>query len=179
MIATVDPVTRPLLLLTGYDAKRCQRRVHNDHDATLDTVPWAVPAELQQRFDAGKAFEGDVFTALAAAGDPVRRRDLSGLSRKARLIDATVEAMDDGVELILGGWLPDDESGGRAGGPDLLLRVGEGYVPGDVKWHRTVRTAKSGKLRYSLPVAPGEVKEVDGLVARTTERIDDFLQLAH
>ena len=58
MIATVDaedPVTRPLPLLTGYDAKRCQRRVHNDHDATLDTVPWEVPPDLQERFAAGKS----------------------------------------------------------------------------------------------------------------------------
>ena len=182
MIASVDaedPVTSPLPLLTGYDAKRCQRRVHNDHDATLDTVPWEVPPDLQQRFDAGKAFEADVFAALVAAVDPVRRRDLSALSGKQRLIDATVAAMDDGVELILGGWLPDDESGGRTGRPDLLLRVGDGYVPGDVKWHKTVRTAKSGKLRYSLPSAPGDVREADGLAARTTERIDDFLQLAH
>ena len=64
--------------------------------------------------------------------------------------------MDDGVELILGGWLPDDESGGRTGRPDLLLRVGDGYVPGDVKWHKTVRTAEvRAALRYSLPAAPG------------------------
>lgn len=182
MIADVDavhPVTNPLPLLTGYDAKRCQRRVHNDHDATLDAVPWEVPADLQQRFDAGRAFEAEVFAALEAAVDPDRCRDLSGLSGKQRLVDATVEAMDDGVELILGGWLPDDASGGRGGWPDLLLRVGEGYVPGDVKWHKTVRTARSGRLRYSSLVAPAAVKEADGLAPRTTERVDDFLQLAH
>jgi hypothetical protein len=111
MIASVDaevPAISPLPLLTGYDAKRCQRRVHNDHDPTLDTVPWEVPPDLQQRFDAGKAFEADVFGILAAAGDADRQRDVSGLSGKQRLIDATVSAMDDGVDLSLGGWLPDD-----------------------------------------------------------------------
>ena len=65
-VEAVDPVTRPLPLLTGYDAKRCQRPVHN----------------LQQRFDAGKAVEADVFAALGAAGDPVRRCDLLGLGSK-------------------------------------------------------------------------------------------------
>ena len=178
-VEPVDPITSAVPLLTGYDAKRCQRRVHNDHDATLDTVPWEVPADLQQRLDAGEAFESDVFAALEAAVDPSRRRDLSPLTGKQQLIEATVAAMDGRVELIMGGWLPDDESGGRTGRPDLLLRVGDGYVPGDVKWHKTVRTVNSGTLRYSLPSAPADVREADGLAARTTERIDDFLQLAH
>lgn len=44
---------RPVLL-TGYDAKRCQRRVHNDHDSTLEKAPWEPSADLQKRFDEGR-----------------------------------------------------------------------------------------------------------------------------
>ena len=47
------------------------------------------------------------------------------------MVDATVAAMDERVELILGGRLPDDESGGRTDDLDLLLRLDDGYVPGD------------------------------------------------
>jgi hypothetical protein len=49
-------VSRPILL-TGYDAKRCARRVHNDWDPSLEKVEWEVPAALQMRFDAGIEFE--------------------------------------------------------------------------------------------------------------------------
>ena len=168
------------VLLTGYEAKRCQRRVHNDHDGTLEKVPWEPTPDLQKRFDEGRAFESRVFDSLKQSLASERLRDLSEIRGKGALIDATVAAMDAGVELILGGWLPDDEAGGRTGRPDLLLRVGAaGYVPGDVKWHKTVRVLKSGTVRYSVPAAPAEVLAVQGLATVTTGRIDDYLQLAH
>ena len=168
------------VLLTGYDAKRCQRRVHNDHDPTLEKVPWEPSPDLQKRFDEGRAFEATVFDALKGALSADQWRDLSDVRGKRALIDATRAAMDAGVELILGGWLPDDEAGGRTGRPDLLLRAGDGgYVPGDVKWHKTVRALKTGTLRYSLPAAPADVLTVQGWAAQTTDRMDDYLQLAH
>jgi hypothetical protein len=179
MIRHVSTTIEAPVLLTGYDVKRCQRRVHNDHDPTLEKVPWEPPADLQKRFDDGRAFETDVFAALRGSLGPDRCRDLSGLFGKEALIGGTVAAMNDGVEVILGGWLPHDELGGRTGRPDLLLRLGDGYVPGDVKWHKTVRTVKAGVLRYSLPSAPADVLQVQGLAAVTTGRIDDYLQLAH
>src|SRR3954454_23677529 len=123
MIGIVSEV-RLLPLLTGYDAKRCQRRVHNDHDPTLEKVPWEIPADLQNRFDDGKAFEADVFAALKDALASTRWCDLSDVRGKQHVIDATLARMYAGVDLILGGWLPDDVTGGRAGRPDLLLCVG-------------------------------------------------------
>jgi len=167
------------ILLTGYTAKHCARRVHNEFDPTIETVEWDVPPELQMRFDAGNAFEAEVFGQLRAVLPAERWVDLTGVQGKQAAIDATVAAMDDGVEVILGGWLPDDTDGGRTGKPDLLLRVGTGYVPGDVKAHQVTDLRVRGVLRYSLPSAPGDVIELPGRAAKASPRLDDHLQLAH
>ena len=106
MIRHMGAIIQAPVLLTGYDVKRCQRRVHNDHDVTLEKQPWEPPADLQKRFDEGRAFEADVFATLRGVLGAQRRRDLSEVRGKLALIDATVAAMSEGVELIMGGWLP-------------------------------------------------------------------------
>lgn len=65
------------VLLTGYDAKRCARRIHNEWDPSVDKVEWEVPATLQLRFDAGADFEAAVFDELKAALGEARHVDLS------------------------------------------------------------------------------------------------------
>lgn len=88
--------------------------------------------------------------------------------------------MDRDVLLILGGWLPDDEPGGRSGRPDLLLRTEDGrYAPGDVKAHRMVTRRSRGVLTYSLPESPAALLQATGFAAESTARFDDYLQLAH
>lgn len=184
-------MTSPILL-TGYTAKRCARRVHNEFDPRIETVEWEVPPELQLRFDAGIAFEAEVFVQLREVlpaeswvdiQDVVSRPPAAApqppVDRKRAAIDATVRAMDDGVDMILGGWLPDDVEGGRTGKPDILLRVGTGYVPGDVKAHQVTDVRARGMLRYSLPSAPGDSLELPGRAAKASPRLDDHLQLAH
>jgi predicted RecB family nuclease len=170
--------TRPILL-TGYDAKRCARRVHNDWDPSLEKVEWEVPAALQMRFDAGIEFEKVIFAQLRERLGATRCVDLSELRDKQEVIAATVRAMDDGTEMILGGWLPDDVEGGRTGRPDILLRFNGGYVPGDVKAHKTVARRSRGELTYSRLDDPVHRVAVAGWAAETTSRIDDYLQLAH
>jgi predicted RecB family nuclease len=167
------------ILLTGYSAKQCARRVHNEFDPTIEKVEWEVPPELQMRFDAGIAFEAEVFARLKEALPAGSWVDVSDVFGKQAQIDATLAAMDAGVEVILGGWLPDDVEHGRTGKPDLLLRVGSGYVPGDVKAHQVTDARVRGVLRYSLPSAPGEVLELPGRSPKVSMRIDDHLQLAH
>ncbi len=168
------------ILLTGYDAKRCARRVHNEWDPTIEQVEWEVPPDLQMRFRAGIEFEAAVFGELAAGPEPAAYVDLSDVRGKEALIEATVSALDDDTTVILGGWLPDDVEGGRTGRPDILLRVGPGvYVPGDVKSHQVTSRRKRGLLTYSLMSEPGTTLEVAGLAAQTTTRFDDYLQLAH
>ncbi|MDP3894083.1 TM0106 family RecB-like putative nuclease [Nocardioides sp.] len=173
----------PIVLLDGHASKRCVRRVHNDHDATIPRGPWEVPPELQARFDAGLAFESGVLDALAAAlGDACLRVDET-LTRKQR-IEATLDAMRGGVPVVVGGQLPDDPVGGRVGRPDLLLRWSAAggppaYLPADVKGHRTAKASKKGTLRVSTLAEPTTLLELDGRVEVVSGRLDDFLQLAH
>lgn len=170
-----------MVLLDAYAAKRCPRRVHNEWDPTIPTVEWEPPAEIQLRFDAGREFEADVFDRLVASLKPGQYVDLRDLGSRAEMIDATIEAMTNGVEVIIGGWLPDDVAGGRKGRPDLLIRAaGEsGYHPGEVKGHKMIAVAKRGKLTYSTLAAPAVVVEAEGLASRIANKLDDYLQLAH
>ena len=70
-----------------------------------------------------------------------------GLFRDAATTQ-TVTAMNQGVPVILGGRLPDDDVGGRRGKPDVLVRAAErsdgrlAYVPVDIKRHKTLASAK-------------------------------------
>lgn len=170
---------RPVLL-TGYDAKRCARRIHNEWDPAIGKAVWDAPADLQMRFQAGIDFEATVFAELEANLDEAVYLNLSVISGKDATIAATLEAMERGVLLILGGWLPDDETGGRSGRPDLLLRTEEGrYAPGDVKAHRMVARRPRGTLTYSLLESPTDRLLAAGFGAESTARFDDYLQLAH
>lgn len=168
------------VLLTGYDAKRCARRIHNEWDPAVEKVAWEVPPELQMRFDAGIAFEVAVLDELRAALGPSRCTDLTDVRGKSRAIAATAAAMEADAEVILGAWLPDDLAGGRTGRPDLLLRVEQGrYVPGDVKAHKVTARRAKGALTYSTFEAPADRLQVEGLAVAATARFDDHLQLAH
>jgi hypothetical protein len=170
-------------LLGGYAAKQCPRRIHNDWDSTIAKVEWEPAAELQARFDAGIAFEAHVFAALRSTLGK-RCVDLSHVERKQERMVATVTAMDACVEVILGGQLPDDPSGGRTGKPDLLLCVSgdsgrPAYIPGDVKAHRTVKVVSTKTLRYSRPAVPTQARTAGGYAEMVGDRFDDFIQLAH
>ena len=174
---------RSEVLLGGYAAKRCARRIHNEWDRTViaDLVP--VPAELQARFDAGRQFEAAVREEMRAAlgarclvfdegafGSDVARR--------------TLQAMADGVEVIVGGRLPDDVAGGRTGSPDVLLRVGiaddmPAYVAGDVKAHLATKPSARGTWLQSTLEHPTLVTSQAGRAPRTSDRFDDYVQLAH
>ncbi len=174
---------RSAVLLGGYAAKRCARRIHNEWDRTViaDLVP--VPAELQARFDAGREFEATVREEMRAAlggrclifdegafGSDVARR--------------TLRAMADGVEVIVGGRLLDDVAGGRTGSPDVLLRVGiaddrPAYVAGDVKAHLSTKPSARGSWLHSTLEHPTLVTSALGRAPRTSDRFDDYVQLAH
>ena len=171
----VTALPRPVLL-GGYAAKQCPVRVQNDFLPLVPSLKWVPAPEDQARLDAGNAFEAQAFA------------DLLGLHRdavvvearlgKADAIAATVGAMDAGVPLILGGWLPDDLHGARTGKPDILIRVAGGYLPADVKNHQTVKRAKTTRVAMSSLATPGARFEITGLSA-TGYRHNDGMQLAH
>lgn len=171
------------IVLGGYAAKQCPRRVHNDFDPTIPKVRWEPPAELQARFDAGTAFEARVFEAIESTLGRRCARIEAGLDRASR-IEATIAAMREGYAVILEGQLPNDEVGGRVGKPDVLVRwPGPNdrpmYVPADVKHHRMAKPSMTKSLAVSSLNAPDQVQQLPGRVAEIAARIDDQFQLAH
>jgi hypothetical protein len=166
------------VLLGGYAAKSCARATHNTYDQTVPNQPIHIPDDLQALFDLGNDHEATVFdTWLATGADVVDLRELDG--NKHAHIQATLQALQDGRSVVLGGRLPDDPGGGRTGKPDVLLReaLGPGYHPGDIKAHLVLNKKTTGGL-VADTVNPS-------LAAATTHdlglRYDprDLLQLCH
>jgi len=177
----------PPLLLGAYASSQCARAIHNRWDATIPEPQWEPdPASALQR-DRGIAFERSVRERLveAWAGNVVELPD--ELDAEGRMA-ATTAAMRAGAAVILGGQLPHDERGRRTGRPDVLLRMGgDGaeksdtfwYAPGDIKSHKTVDSRRTLEVRISLLDSPTELRQVPGYGPKVSERLGDFLQLAH
>ena len=172
----MNDVQKPVLL-GGYAAKKCPVRTHNDFAPLVPRLVWEPSEEMQADLDAGRRFEEEVFAELlrlhpgsAVLVDPALRKDDA--------IGQTVAAMQSGAPLILGGWLPDDEAGGRTGKPDVLVKVDGGYLPADVKHHKTVDAAKKTSMRVSSLARPALWWDAPGLTA-STHHFQDGLQLAH
>jgi predicted RecB family nuclease len=172
MTGPVEPV-----LLGGYAAKQCPVRTHNNYAPTVPAPDWVVPAELQELFEAGRHFEAEVFAELIRI-DPDTAELVDPELRKGAAIAKTLAAMASGVPLVLGGWLPEDTAGGRAGKPDILVKVGGGYLPADVKHHATLKAAKKVSKPVSSLVRPDIWWEVPGCTA-SSHHYEDGLQLAH
>lgn len=167
--------TTGVVLLGGYAAKQCP--VRTQHDFGPQPQSWVPEVEDQARLDAGIAFEAEIFAALADAHPGTVTID-SGL-RHDDAVAATLAAMDAAAPLILGGWLPDDPAGARKGKPDLLIRVAGGYLPGDVKHHRTLEAKKTKTAQVSRFHTPALRRPETGWTSAATYRLNDGLQLAH
>jgi hypothetical protein len=171
--------TQEPVLLGGYAAKRCPVRVQNDFLPLVERLQWIPSPEDQARIDAGNAFEQAVFEDLTEIHPGAVRVDRE--LRKADMIAATVQAMDAGAPLILGGRLPDDVEHGRTGRPDILIRIESGYLPADVKNHQTLNPLKTEKRASAISsIASPDLRfPLAGWTAATTHRYEDGLQLAH
>ncbi len=165
------------VLLGGYAAKQCPVRTHNYFAPLVPDPEWVPPAELKDLFDAGRQFELEVFAELRRI-HPDTSELIDPDLRKAAAIGKTLAAMESGVPLILGGWLPDDIDGGRTGKPDVLVKVSGGYLPADVKHHKTLDTAKKTSKPVSSLVRPDIWWQLPGCTA-TSHHYEDGLQLAH
>lgn len=168
------------VFLGGYPAKRCPRVVHNENAPGSVAVELPMPAHLQILFDEGSAFQEGVVDVLRdVLGE--RGTFLSADESWPATIDATMDAMRRGDEVIVGGRLPDTAS--RRGAPDLLVRVeAEGrpaYLPVDIKHHHTVGVSKTKQLRYSAIDAPMRWMSAAGVCNRGGHWRDDVMQLAH
>ncbi|MDA0252572.1 MAG: recombinase RecB, partial [Actinobacteria bacterium] len=165
------------VLLGGYAAKQCPVRTHNDFAPLVPVPEWVPSAELQALFDAGRQFEAEVFAELVRLHPDTAELIDPGL-RKPAAIAKTLAAMESGAPLVLGGWLPDDTAGGRKGRPDVLVKVGGGYLPADVKHHKTLGAAEKTSKPVSSLVRPDIWWELPGCTA-TSHHYEDGLQLAH
>ncbi len=165
------------VLLNGYAAKQCPVVVQNNYSPLVPTLDRIPTVEETARLQAGRDFEAGVFDELAAIHpDSVT---VDPRLRKVEAIALTVEAMESQVPLIIGGFLPDDIAGARTGKPDILIWVGSGYVPADVKNHKTVEPAKKTSTQVSRLKTPGERVEILGLKVSSSHRYKDGMQLAH
>lgn len=162
----------------GYVAKQCPVRAQWDTIAPCQPLPTS-PAVLSRQ-QAGLEFEIDVVADLLAAHQTAAvmpDRAAGGAKRE----QATLAAMTARVPLIVGGRLPGDLAGRRAGEPDLLVAAGQaGYRAVDIKHHRCLdpgpgpREARLASL--AQPWLEAATSSGDQTVRR---RRDDLLQLAH
>jgi predicted RecB family nuclease len=96
----------------------------------------------------------------------------------------TRQAVAQGARLIAGGRLPVDFDGHRVGEPDLLVACGYGYLPVDVKSHKSLepvrqdRTGGGTALVSEIADPYFESARIDpDLMSR--RHVGDLLQLAH
>lgn len=172
MIDSAEPI-----LLGGYAAKQCPVRTHNDFAPLVPLVDWEPSEEVQADLDAGKQFESEVFDELLRIHPNTAVLVETGL-RKDDAIAQTTAAMESATPLILGGWLPDDLKGGRKGKPDILVKVNGGYLPADVKHHKTIEAAKVRTKLVSSLARPDIWTDAPRLTS-SPHHYDDGIQLAH
>jgi predicted RecB family nuclease len=162
----------------GYVAKQCPVRAQ--WDVILPCEPLPVSPLLERRFAGGRRFEEQVADQLVAVHPAAQL--VAGEDRAARET-ATMDAMQVGVPVIVGGRLPVDLGGRRVGEPDLLVAAagGAGYRPVDIKHHRCLQEpGPNGLPALCAPLDElrWEAARADGAwLAR--KRKDDLLQLAH
>ena len=124
----------------SYFAKTCPQRVQLDVLQPCEPLP--DPPFLQMLFRAGDKHEGETFAALFEGVE-------GAVVIEAEDLDArewqTMQAVQSGALVIAGGRLPVDHESYRVGQPDLLVRHDGGYLPIEVKSHKTLdRVRKEG-----------------------------------
>jgi len=158
----------------GYIAKQCPVVIQNT--VLVPTEKTELPPEAIHRMDAGIEFEATVLESMREDGPdswvviPQQPRDIA--------IEATVDAMGNRAAVIENAFLPVDVEGRRTGRPDLLVRSDGGYVPVDVKHHRTI-DEEEGSVLVSVLTDPfyEAAYQIDGWELRKHQ--GDALQLAH
>lgn len=159
------------MTLNARSCRTCAHRTFLDHVGQSGSVPVPVTATTRVRMEEGREFEDDVMTSVFVTAG-TRLADVRGSRDPA----VTVDAMQSGAPIIAGGVLPPDNAG-RVGVPDLMYRVGGGYVPVDVKNHRVAEpSGRYPLLSSSLlgsPAMPG------GVFERGRDIAGDLMQLAH
>ncbi len=158
-------------------AKACPQRVQLDVLRPCEPLPDS--AFLQKLIGAGQEYEEETID------------DFFDGVEGAVVIDAedpdaqewhTLRAVADGARVIAGGRLPVDHEAHRVGEPDLLVRDGDGYLPVDVKSHKSLVAAKEAGGGSAL-VSDLEAPFLEAASTDTDRdprrHVADLLQLAH
>ncbi|MGB0973284.1 MAG: recombinase RecB, partial [Mycobacterium sp.] len=166
------------LALGAYSAKRCPRVAHNDHAPASPPKTGLAPGK-QLLLEEGVLFERAVIDLIRTILDEESGHRLVVIGNKHwdEATAATVAAMSDGFEVIVNGRLPD--IGGRRGAPDVLIRLGSGYVPVDIKNHQTLVESKTKSVTVSALADPTQRFEYPQRSDAADNRRDDCMQLAH
>jgi predicted RecB family nuclease len=160
-------------------AKRCPERVQLDVLQPCEPLPDSP--FLQKLYRAGDEYEeetiggvfDDVEGAVVIEADDPEAREWH-----------TRQAIAQGARLVAGGRLPVDFDGHRVGEPDLLVACGYGYLPVDVKSHKSLEPTRQDRTGGGTALV-SEVAEPYFECARVDvdlmprRHVGDLLQLAH
>ena len=178
--------------LDAYAARSCPVKTHHKFDPTRTFAPGPVEDEaLLEIFAGSSAFTDAVCAELLAEFDGTVL-DLRGVEAStADLVARTQAAIAQGVEVIVGGWLPLDLAGHRRGRPDVLVRGNDtarrtpGYYPVEAKRHRVSEARVSERNPWALSWTWFErprwnfSAHVPDRVPLYRRRDADMLQIAH
>ncbi len=155
------------LPIGGTDIDRCLTRIHHDR---FTPAVFEIDDVTARLFEAGNAYEDDVLDRLRSLYPSAETIEPGGDTT-----EATLRAMDRRVPILFGARL-EDSTGTRVGLPDMLVWMGDGYAPVDVKNHLVV--GSSGRHAHTTPL--GEIQDSDGRPARfRTGRTRDLMQATH
>ena len=176
-------------VLDAYAARSCPVKTQNAFLPGLDRPE--LDESLQELFAGGASFKADVLRLIIdSAHGVVDCRALRDQPHDVQ-VAATLAAMADGVQVIVGGLLPLDRQGHRSGRADLWVRGddaqdgGPGYQPVMVKLHRMLERQTPGPSHEPFPISAlddpsrAHALEVPGRALRLASREADLLQLAH
>ena len=169
-------MTSSVLLDAGV-VTRCRRRVHLENDPTMVDAPRAQPDPTgeQRRADAmaHRRTVADRMAKLAGSAWTEIPLDAKPADRER----ATVAALSAGAPFVWAPQLPRDETGGRRGGIDLLVRVSTGYVPVLVVRHKVTDPGTGARTSPLSEPTPTGIRSDPLRKVRPQPR--DQLRLAH
>lgn len=139
------------VVLDAYAARSCPVKTQNLFHPGVQRVDTALDNSLGGRFAGGEEFQARVLDAIVERfrGTVLDCRPLREEPWAVRE-STTVEALHEGVDLIVGGLLPQDLEGHRNGRADLYVRGADtedgrpGYYPVEVKFHAVVERGAAG-----------------------------------
>ncbi len=142
-------------------------------------VPLPPPdPTAQQRIDDATAHREEILRQLVeASGDEAAWARVPRTGPAAERVRLTEEAFEAGARYIWGALLSADLAGHRRGGIDLLVRVGEGYVPVLVVRHRITDRGQGAPTTAMTDLDPAHRAPDEARKVRSQPR--DQMRLAH